>query len=101
MPSPAELEARFNSLKHPVNPNGGPMDDPVDTSSPPPQKGGVDPTKILVAADAASTSGATGGINKLDIAPIDKVRDWQPEPGTIPSTSGAGAGGDTIGGPIP
>lgn len=95
MPSPDELEAKFNRLKHPVNPNGGPMDDPVDTSSPPPQKNGPDPTVILVDPDAAGGSDGASGINKLDIAPIDHVPGWQPEPGTTPTSGGPGDGGDT------
>jgi hypothetical protein len=97
MPSPAELEAQFYRLKQPVNPNGGPMSDPVDTSSPPPQKNGLDPTVIHVDPDVASSGGGTGGINKLDIAPIDHVPNWQPEPGKTPSPGDAGAGGDPIG----
>lgn len=101
MPSPDELKARFNRVKQPVNPNGGPMDVPVDTSSPPPQKGWVNPTVILVDPDAAGGSGGTGGINKLNIAPIDPVPGWRPELGTTSPPGGDGAGGDTIGWHIP
>jgi hypothetical protein len=92
-PSPDELDAKLNRLKHPVNPTGGPMEDPVDTSSPPPNKGGLDPTQILVDPDATGGDGS-GGINKLDIAPIDHVPDWQPDPVTTPM-SGGSSGGDT------
>jgi len=76
-----------------VNPNDDPGADPIDTSSPPPQTGGLDPTLILVDPDAASGGGGTG-TPKTDIAPIDHVPGWQPElngPGSGPSV---GSGGD-------
>ncbi len=94
LPSPGELETRFNRLKHPVNPNGGPMDDPVDTSSPPPARGGPNPTLILVDPDA--TTGDAGGSPKIDMAPIDHVPGWQPESYTGPRPT-VGVGGDTAG----
>jgi hypothetical protein len=97
-PTAAELEARFNRLKHPMNPNGGPYDDPIDTSSSPPQRGGPHPTKILVDPDATSggSGGASGTTPKIDTAPIDYVPGWQPAPGGAPP-SGDGPGGDTTG----
>jgi YD repeat-containing protein len=100
MPSPDELEARFNSAKHPVNPNGGPTtNDSIDTSSPPPSKGGLDPTVALLDPDAAGAGGG-GGSPRLDIAPIDHVPGWNPELG-IGAPPASGDGGDTTGGPWP
>ena len=96
LPTPGELEARFNRLKHPVNPNDGPGNDPVDTSSPPPERGGLDPTLILVDPDAATGGGS--GTPKIDIAPIDHVPGWQPElSGTGHGSPSVGVGGDTVG----
>jgi hypothetical protein len=53
----------------------------------------------LVGPDAAGGSGGDdpAGINKLAIAPIDHVPEWQPEPGTTPAPTVGGAGGDRIG----
>jgi hypothetical protein len=96
MPSPGELEARFNSLKHPVNPNDGTGSGPVDASSPPPHVGGLDPTIALIDPDATTTSGQLG-TPKVDIAPIDHVPGWQPEPSGGGSAPGGGQGGDTQG----
>ena len=101
-PSPDELEARFNRLKHPVNPNGGAGNDPVDTSSPPPHTGGLDPTQILVDPDATTgDAGGSGGITKIDIAPIDHVPGWQPELSGTGSGPTVGVGGDTMGRHVP
>ena len=104
MPSPDELEARFNRLKHPVNPNGGADTGQVDASSPPPQHGGIDPTIALIDPDATSTTG-TGGTPKVSTAPIDRLPGWgsglpsawQPDSGTPSGTSGASGGGDKVG----
>jgi hypothetical protein len=104
MPSPGELEARFNSLKRPVNPNAGADTGQVDTSSPPPQHGGIDPTIALTDPDATSTTG-TGGTPKLGTAPIDYVPGWESGPpgswqagqGTTAASSEAGAAGEPAG----
>ncbi len=93
-PTAAELESRFNRLKHPMSPNGGPFDDPIDTSSPPPKRGGPDPTVILVDPDA--TGGGSEGTPKINTAPIDYVPGWQPATGGAPP-SRAGFDGDTTG----
>jgi len=44
-PSPREIEAKLNQRKRPMNPNGGiGAGGQIDTSSPPPRLGGIDPT---------------------------------------------------------
>jgi len=92
LPSPEQLEAKFNQLKHPVNPNGGPDTTPVDASSPPPQHDGPDPTIALIDPDASAGTG--GGTPKINIAPIDHVPGWQPsspEPNPAPGNSSGDA----------
>jgi YD repeat-containing protein len=101
MPTPGELEARFNSLKYPVNPNDGTTDNPVDTSSPPPNKGGIDPTIILVDSDLAVSTGDATGTNPLDNAPIDFVPGAQAAPGAVPQPNGGDTDGDPMGWPNP
>lgn len=45
-PSPREVETKLNQRKRPMNPNGGfGAGGQIDTSSPPPRLGGMDPTK--------------------------------------------------------
>ena len=91
MPSPDELEAKFNRLKQPVNPNGGPMDDPVDTSSQRPQKNGVDPTESR-RPRCGQRRRRHRRHQQARIAPIDHVPDWQLQPGTTPTPGVAGYG---------
>jgi hypothetical protein len=94
-----ELEAKFNRLKHPVNPTAARWMIRSTRRRRPPQTGRLDPTLILVDPDATGGSGsdAYGGITKLDIAPIDHGPDWQPDPVTTPPAGGESAGGGTVG----
>ena len=87
-PSPGAIEAKLNERKRPVNPNGGEQPQ-VDTSSPPPQHGGIDRT-VADYEDDGSTAVVGGTVTpKISIAPIDHVRDWEPFlTDTNPTTGG-------------
>jgi YD repeat-containing protein len=90
VPQPGELEWRFNRLKHPVNPNGDYDQSRVDKTSPPPKTAGVDPTLILYDPETYTGPGLAGGTSepstRITTAPIDHVRDWQPNKPEPPPT---------------
>jgi hypothetical protein len=88
-PSVAEIESRLNQRKHPVNPNGDGGTTQIDTSSPPPHKGGIDPTVALFDGESRGTvlslswKVAAGGGNRDPVRP-----DLAPEPPSPPTTGG-------------
>lgn len=100
--SPGQLEARFGALKHPVNPDNGAGEGPVDAASPPPRTRGLDPTVALMDPDGAPGAGLGGtapGNPKTDTAPIDHVPGWEPGPPGGYGSSPAGDAGLTGYGP--
>ena len=93
MPSPLQVEAKLNQTKRPVNPDGGAQGPQVDTSSPPPRFGGVDPTIAYFDGESGAGILSAFGTPKVTIAPIDYVRgheplhvDHPPVGGTSPNT---------------
>jgi hypothetical protein len=93
MPSTRQIEAKLNQCKRPVNPDGG-ATAPLEFTGPPRRHvGGADPTIAYYDGEGTgSIGGGTGtGTPKINIAPIDYVRDrdtFAPTPpgGTAPNT---------------
>jgi YD repeat-containing protein len=93
-PSPEQIEMRLNGLKHPVNPNtdgGGPQ---VDTSSPPPHHGGIDPTLARFDGEVYGGVNLDYGAMKLSTRPIDYHPDREPPTPTGSPTGGGQTDGD-------
>ena len=91
--SPEQIEMRLNGRKRPVNPNTDGATSQVDTSSPPPRHGGIDPTLARFDGEVYGSASFAQGEMKASIAPIDHHRDHEP-PTPTGSPTGTG-GGDT------
>jgi hypothetical protein len=86
--TPEQLEMRLNGRKQPVDPNGGGGGWEIDTSSPPPNHGGLDPT--VARFDGETFGGLTleGGEPKFPNAPVRYVRDYEPPQPPHPPNAG-------------
>ncbi|MBI5716982.1 MAG: RHS repeat protein [Burkholderiales bacterium] len=86
--TPEQLEMRLNGRKQPVDPNAGGGGWEIDTSSPPPNHGGLDPT--VVRFDGETFGGLTleGGEPKFPIGPVRYVRDYEPPQPPHPPNGG-------------
>lgn len=91
-PSVQQIEAKLTQTKHPMNPNGGYVSPGIDTSSPPPRHGGIDPTIAYYIDDELSFGDFLGGT--ITIIPgggyTDPVRGWVPFTPEVNPNSGGG-----------
>jgi YD repeat-containing protein len=92
--TPEQLEMRLNGRKRPVDPNTDGGSPQVDTSSPPPHHGGIDPTIARFDGEVYGGVSLEAAETKLSIAPIDYHPDREPLTPTGPPTGG---GDDTDG----
>ena len=94
--TPEQIEMRLNGRKRPVNPNTDGGTPQIDTASPPPHHGGIDPTVARFDGEVHGGVSLERGEMKLSTAPIDYHPDREPPTPTGPPTGGT-AGGDTDG----
>jgi YD repeat-containing protein len=92
--SPEQIEMRLNGRKYPVDPLTDTGQPQVDTSSPPPNHGGIDPTLARYDGEVHGGVSLEHGEMKLAIVPIDYDRDKEEPP--TPPDSPLGQGGQTL-----
>jgi hypothetical protein len=86
---------RLNGRKQPVDPHTDGAQPQIDTSSPPPNHGGIDPTVARYDGEVYGGDSLERAEMKLAVAPIDYVRDQEPLTPTSGGLTGDTGGTDT------